>query len=57
MTIDAERGKLICIFVWVSDSLAQSLGCRTEQVIGRTDVDSFEAERACSFRVAEHDNL
>jgi len=28
-----------------------------EQVIGRTDVDSFEAERACSFRVAEHDNL
>jgi len=44
-------------FVWVSDSLARSLGCRTEEVIGRTDGDFFEAERARSYRAAELDIL
>jgi PAS domain S-box-containing protein len=44
-------------FVWVSDSLARSLGCRTEEVIGRTDVDFFDTERARAFRETEVDIL
>ena len=44
-------------FLWVSDSLAKSLGCRTDEVIGRTDGDFFEEERARTFRAAELDIL
>jgi two-component system sensor histidine kinase/response regulator len=44
-------------FVWVSDSLARSLGCAMDEVIGRTDDDFFEAERASVFRAAELDIL
>jgi len=40
-------------FVWVSDSLAKSLGRSVEEVVGRTDGDFFDEERARSFREAE----
>jgi PAS domain S-box-containing protein len=42
-------------FVWVSDSLACSLGRGPEEIIGRTDADFFGADRARSFRMAECD--
>jgi len=40
-------------FVWVSDSLARSLGRVPEEIIGRTDADFFGADRARSYRIAE----
>src|SRR5271163_1441861 len=40
-------------FVWVSDSLARSLGRRVEDVVGRTDVDFFDETRARSYRETE----
>jgi PAS domain S-box-containing protein len=40
-------------FVWVSDSLARSFGCRIEEIIGRTDEDFFDADRARTYRKQE----
>ena len=40
-------------FVSVSVSLAQSLGCTVEQVLGKTDFDFFDAELAQVFRDRE----
>ena len=40
-------------FLWVSNSLARSLGRPVEEIIGRTDADFFDAERARSYREAE----
>jgi len=45
------------IFVWVSDSLADSLGLTPEEVIGKSDKDFFPAERAREFRQAELDMI
>jgi PAS domain S-box-containing protein len=42
-------------FVWVSDSLACSLERAPEEIIGRTDADFFDAERARSYRRVESD--
>ena len=42
-------------FVWVSDSLAHSLGRTADDIIGRTDADFFGADRARSYRTAECD--
>lgn len=42
-------------FVWVSDSLARSLGRSVDEVVGRTDIDFFDEARAQSFRQAELD--
>jgi len=40
-------------FVWVSESLAKSLGRRVDEVVGRTDADFFDETRARSYREAE----
>jgi PAS domain S-box-containing protein len=40
-------------FVWLSESLARSFGRTVDEVIGRTDADFFDAERAQAFRDAE----
>lgn len=40
-------------FVWVSESLARSFGRRVEDIVGRTDADFFDAERARAYRAAE----
>jgi two-component system sensor histidine kinase/response regulator len=40
-------------FVWVSDSLARSLGRNVDGVVGRTDGDFFDEKRARSYREAE----
>lgn len=40
-------------FVWVSESLAASLGRSAAQVVGRTDADFFAAEEARAYREAE----
>jgi PAS domain S-box-containing protein len=40
-------------FVWVSTSLARSFGCTADEVIGKTDSDFFEEDRARSYREAE----
>src|SRR4029077_7001370 len=40
-------------FVWVSESLARSFGRRVEDIVGRTDADFFDAERARVYREAE----
>src|SRR5580658_1652869 len=42
-------------FVWVSDSLARSLGKTAQEVVGLTDADFFDAARASIFRDAERD--
>ena len=42
-------------FVWVSDSLAKSLGRDVDDVVGRTDGDFFDEARAISYREAELD--
>src|SRR5271168_3138084 len=42
-------------FVWVSDSLACSLGFTSKEIIGRTDEDFFDAERARAYRSVERD--
>src|ERR1700679_557305 len=40
-------------FVWVSDSLARSLGRGAEEVVGLTDGDFFDETRARIYRDAE----
>ena len=40
-------------FLWVSNSLACSFGCSAESIIGKTDFDFFDAERAQAFREIE----
>jgi two-component system, sensor histidine kinase and response regulator len=40
-------------FVWVSNSLAQSLGRKPAEIIGRSDADFFDEARAGTFRAAE----
>src|SRR5882672_3559214 len=40
-------------FVWVSESLAHSLGRPVEDIVGRTDADFFDKARAQSYREAE----
>ena len=40
-------------FVWVSVSLARTLGCTVEQIIGKTDFDFFEESVAKSYREVE----
>jgi PAS domain S-box-containing protein len=42
-------------FVWVSTSLAHSFGCSADGVVGKTDYDFFEEERARNYRDAELD--
>ena len=44
-------------FVWVSASLAHSFGCSPEDLIGRTDADFFDAERASTYRTVEFDMM
>jgi two-component system sensor histidine kinase/response regulator len=40
-------------FVWVSESLARSLNCSVQQVLGKTDADFFAADKAHAYREAE----
>jgi PAS domain S-box-containing protein len=40
-------------FVAVSNSLAQSLGCTVEEILGKTDADFFDAAQARAYREAE----
>jgi PAS domain S-box-containing protein len=40
-------------FIWLSESLARSFGRRVEEIVGRTDADFFDADRARSFRQSE----
>src|ERR1700733_2477895 len=40
-------------FVWVSESLARSLGRSAREVVGLTDADFFDEARARTFRDAE----
>jgi two-component system sensor histidine kinase/response regulator len=40
-------------FVWVSESLAKSLGRRIDEVVGKTDRDFFDEARARSYRDSE----
>jgi len=42
-------------FIWLSDSLARSFGRRVEDIVGRTDDNFFEADRARAFRDSELD--
>jgi PAS domain S-box-containing protein len=44
-------------FLWCSASLARSLGCTVDEVIGRTDADFFDAEKAAIYRKAEQEIL
>ena len=40
-------------FLWVSASLARSLNCTVSDVVGRTDAEFFDAEKARCYREAE----
>ena len=44
-------------FVWVSASLARSFGCTPGDIIGRTDADFFDAQRAGAYRTVELDMM
>src|SRR5258706_6398249 len=44
-------------FVWVSESLARSLGRSAREVAGLTDADFFDETRARTYREAEREIL
>jgi PAS domain S-box-containing protein len=44
-------------FVWVSESLARSLGRSAREVVGLTDADFFDETRAQTYREAEREIL